>query len=228
MISLTRKIAWQCVQPLLKPLGRLSTNHLWLILTPSESLNHIITTLWTPISKGWTHGTRATCVAWFLTKGTEAPSSSTNLSLGTWKLTSTKWSARNSPPSLGIHLQMGLNPIEAKWSARNSPPSWGIHLQMGLNPVEFKPSLWNFSLSWQMHVQMVFESRWNWMLHWVWIPFNFLGVFETLHSAGEWIFESPVGIPLMLSSGARETLHRSSWELHQSLQIWMFCSTWVK
>ena len=185
------------------PLGKLSTNHLRWILTPSEFLNYIIATLWTHFSKLWTHGTRATCVAWFPTKGTEAPSSSTNLSLGTWKLTSTKW------------------------SAQNSPPSWGIYLCLGLNPIEFKQSLWNSSLSWQMHVRMVFESRWNWMLHWVWIPFNFLGVFETLHSAGEWSFEPPVGIPLMLSSGARETLHWSSWELHQSLQIWMFCSTWV-
>ena len=44
-----------------------------------------VVTLWTHVSKGWTHGTRATCVAWFPTNGTEAPSSLTNLSLGTWK-----------------------------------------------------------------------------------------------------------------------------------------------
>ena len=167
MILSTRKITWQYMQPLLEnshnPPGRLSTNHLRWILTPSEFLNHIITTLWTHVSKGWTHGTRATCVAWFPTKGTEAPSSLTNLSLGTWKLTSTKWSARNSPPSWGIHLCLGLNPIEAKWSEWNSPPSWELHLpecrvwipfnliaarkqslaswrthiRMGLNPVQF-------------------------------------------------------------------------------------------
>ena len=63
------------MQPLLEnshnPLVPLSTNHL---LTPSEFKNHIIIeTLWTHVSKGWTHGTRATCVAWFPTKGTDAP-----------------------------------------------------------------------------------------------------------------------------------------------------------
>ena len=145
VILSTRKIAWQYMQPLLEnshnPPGRLSTNHLRWILTPSEFLNHIITTLWTHVSKGWTHGTRATCVAWFPTNGTEAPSSLTNLSLGTWKLTSTKWSARNSPPSWGIHLCLVLNPIEARWSEWNSPPSWELHLPMpGLNPVQLKLS----------------------------------------------------------------------------------------
>jgi len=74
------------MQPLLEnshnPLGQFSTNHLQRVLTQSEFLNHIITTLWTHVSKGWTHGTRATCVAWFPTNGTEAPSSLTNLTSG--------------------------------------------------------------------------------------------------------------------------------------------------
>ena len=89
-----------------------------------------VVTLWTHVSKGWTHGTRVTCVAWFPTNGTEAPSSLTNLSLGTWKLTSTKWSARNSPPSWGIRHPMGLNPLHVMWSVWNSPlPWWKLHLQ---------------------------------------------------------------------------------------------------
>ena len=63
------------MQPLLEnshnPLVPLSTNHL---LTLSEFMNHIIIkTLWTRVSKGWTHGTRATCAAWFPTNGTDAP-----------------------------------------------------------------------------------------------------------------------------------------------------------
>ena len=57
-----------------------STRLRW-VLTLLE-LNHIIATLWAHVSKGRTHGTRATCVGWFPTKGTEAPSSSTNLTSG--------------------------------------------------------------------------------------------------------------------------------------------------
>ena len=60
-------------------LVQLSTNHL---LTPSEFMNHIIETLWTHVSKGWTRGARATCVVWFPTNGREAPISSTNLTSG--------------------------------------------------------------------------------------------------------------------------------------------------
>ena len=148
------------MQPLLanshNPLGQLSTNHLRWILTPSEFLNHIITTLWTHVSKGWTHGTRAICVAWFPTKSTEAPSSLTNLSLETWKLTSTKWSVANSPPSRGIHLQMGLNPAQVMFGEWKSPLRWKIYPRIGLNPVQLitcKRSKWNSPPSWKLHLR---------------------------------------------------------------------------
>ena len=168
------------------PLGQLSKSSRWL-LTPSEIHGpHLFTTLWTRVSKGRTHGTRATCVAWFPTKGTEAPSSSTNLTSGreskqtpsgtretlhqagecifewVWipfKLSGARrtlhlagnytfewvWipfnlggSRETPPPSWGVHLRMGLNPIQAKWRAWNSPLGWGMHLRMGLNPIQAK------------------------------------------------------------------------------------------
>ena len=137
------------MQPLLEnshnPLVQLSTNHLRWVLTQSEFMNHIIATLWTHVSKGWTHGTRATCVAWFPTNGTEAPSSSTNLTSG-----------RESKQALS--------------GTRET-----------LHPAG----------------ECIFE--------WVWIPFNLSGACETLKFAGERIVEW-VWIPFTLS-GAHETLH---------------------
>ena len=161
MFSVTRKRVWLYATPVWKQPQSSGS-----VAYKSSAMNtdpvripephYQVVTLWTHVSKGWTHGTRATCVAWFPTNGTEAPSSLTNLSLGTWKLTSTKWSVRNSPPSWGV--QMGLKPLYVMWNTWNSPLTlMKLRLPMGLN-------LFNLSGACK-----TLHSGGEFIFQWVWI-----------------------------------------------------------